>query len=193
MNGTPGNAAASTSDQVVYNTYYSIYMLQNVNLYLYWKSARYWAYLYDSPKAMWFDKVNGENSGPILTGDTLQVIIHIFVPGRYGYLTARGLNDWTVEWTAGPPDSSQSWSIWTDTAMTPGLPITLGQTVYLTSQDPSYAGNFLIQYLPQYPDYLTLGPPTVPCQFQIRTESGGLTADESDIKPSPPPPDTAQG
>jgi hypothetical protein len=189
----PGNAAAS-SDQVVYNTYYTMYMLQNVNLYLSWSNiANFWAYLYDSPKSLWFVKVGGENSGPVLTGDTLQVVINVGQSGGLkGYLYCRGLNDWTVAWNSSTSSTAATWSIWTDEAMTPGLPIALGQTVYLTNRDPSYAGNFLIQYLPQYPDYLTVGPATVPCQFQILADDSALSADEPNARRSPPPPDTQE-
>lgn len=41
----------------------------------------FWAYLYETPKALWFDKVGGTNSGPVLTGDVLQVVIHCAQPG----------------------------------------------------------------------------------------------------------------
>lgn len=175
------------SNQVVYDTYYSMYMLQNVNLYLSWSNVvQTWGYLNDPPKALWFDKVNGTNSGPILTGDLLQLALHIGLGTNY--LRARGTTDWTAQWSSPPDTSSYNWYIWTDTAHTPGLPITLGQTVWFTNQN--YAGSYLIQYLPNYPDYLTAGPATVPCQFQIRTENGALTYDEQDLRQSPPPPDT---
>lgn len=178
-----------SSNQVVYDTYYSMYMLQNVNLYLSWSSAvQSWAYLYDAPKALWFNKVSGTNSGPILTGDLLTIALHIGVGTNY--LRARGTIDWTAQWNSPPDSTTFNWQLWTDTQHTSGQPITLGQTIWLTNQ--SYAGNYLIQYLPSYPDYLTAGPPTVPCQFQIRTEDGGLVYDRGDARRSLPPPDTKQ-
>jgi hypothetical protein len=160
-------------------------MQNNINLYVSWSSVQHWAYLYESPKALWFNKVNATNSGPILTGDTLQIAIHVFGPGMQAFLRSRGLNDWTVQWSS-PPDATYNWTIWTDTAKTPGQPINVGDTVYFMSQYPSYAGNYLIQYVPQYPTYFTTGPSTVPYQFQIRTEDGATSAARAQL---PPPPD----
>lgn len=182
-----------SSDQIVYDTYYSLYLQQNVDQYLSWTNIiQDWAYLYSSPKALWFVKVNGPNSGPVLTGDILQIEAHIGVgSGLTSFLRSRGLNDWTANWS-GPPDSACNWALWTDDAKTSGLPIVLGQTVYIENQDPSYIGNYLIQYLPQYPDYLTVGPNTVPFQFQVRNEDGSVTLDRSDIKRAPLPPDAVK-
>ncbi|GLQ90779.1 hypothetical protein [Dyella flagellata] len=160
---------------VVYNTYYTLYMQQGVNLYLSWKVPLvYWAYLYDSPKDLWFMKVNGTNSGPVMTGDVLQIACHLAVAGRVAFLQSRGLNDWTVEWASATQSTVMQWQIWTDADRTPGLPINVDDTVYFTNV--GYDNNLLIQYLPQYPDYLTTGPGTVPCQFQIQPEGGSQLA-----------------
>jgi hypothetical protein len=163
-------------------------MQSNVNLYLSWSSIQQWAYLYESPKALWFDKVGGPSSGPVLTGDTLQIAIHLALnPGMTAFLRSRGLMDWTAQWSS-PPDATYSWSIWKDANRTPGLTIDVTDTVYFMSQYPSYAGNYLIQYVPEYPTYLTTGPNTVPYQFQVRYEDGSTSAATSH---RPPPPDTA--
>jgi hypothetical protein len=66
------------------------------------------------------------------------------------------------------------WQIWKDANKTPGLSIDVDDTVYFTNV--GYSNNTLIQYLPQYPDYLTTGPATVPYQFQIQPEGGSQLA-----------------
>lgn len=160
--------------EVVYNTYYTLYMQQGVNQYLSWKSLAFWAYLYDSPKDLWFIKVNGDNSGPVMTGDVLLIACHLMVPGMVAYLQSRGLNDWTVQWASGPTSKVMQWQIWKDANQTPGLAIDVDDSVYFTNV--GYSNNVLIQYLPQYPDYLTTGPATVPYQFQIQPEGGSQLA-----------------
>ncbi|WP_333680618.1 hypothetical protein [Dyella sp.] len=160
--------------EVVYNTYYTLYMQQGVNQYLSWKSILFWAYLYDSPKDLWFIKVNGANSGPVMTGDVLQIACHLFIPGRIALLQSRGLNDWTAQWASVSSSTVMQWQIWKDADKTPGQSINVDDTVYFTNV--GYDNNVLIQYLPQYPDYLTTGPGTVPCQFQIQPEGGSQLA-----------------
>lgn len=63
-----------------------------------------------------------------------------------------------------------------------GQPINLNDTVYFESQ--AYPGNDLIQYLPNYPTYLSTGPTTVPYQFQILDQDGRSTPRVA----QPPPP-----
>lgn len=83
---------------VNYNTYYSLFMQSGINLYLSWSSLKYWAYLYETPKALWFDRTSGTNSGQVQTGDSLRIVCHLFGPGLDAYLQSNGLNE-TAQWT----------------------------------------------------------------------------------------------
>jgi hypothetical protein len=168
-----------TTEPVNYNTYYSLFMQSNVNLYLSWSSLYYYAYLYDVPKALWFDRASGSNSGQVQTGDVLQITCHLVTPGMKLSLSSYGL-DKKAEWAQ--LDASCNWTIWKGTGQEKGQPINLNDSVYFVSQ--AYPNNALIQFLPSYPSYLSTGPTTVPYQFQILDEDGSSTLRVR--RPAPP-------
>jgi hypothetical protein len=173
--------AKALDNQVYYDTYYTLYMTPPVNAYVNWKYGPIflWAYLYQGSKSMWFNRAAGANaiadaSAPVLTGEVLWIEIKYAAINRN--LWARGLNDWTVAWDSG---SGSKWSLWIVGNSNSGVPISLGDQIYIRCEDPSYQGNYLIQYLPDYPTYLTVGPASSkPRTFQIQSDDAAR-ADES--------------
>jgi hypothetical protein len=180
---------AEPQDLVQYDDIaYSLY-LTGVNQYVSWKYGfAIWAYLYSSPFALYFSG----GTGNVLTGDVLRIEANLGI-GQPNYLTARGIGDWTVAWTAGTfYPSTWDFQIWLAGSTTSGQTISLGDDIQLISQaSGGWAGNALMQRA-DAPSYLTIDQPSSSAQmtFQVLTSSGGTVASDADIKPAPLPADT---
>jgi hypothetical protein len=168
------------ADYAQYDTWYS-FISNNTNLWLSWsKVFNPYAYLYSSPKAMWFENVNGPNSGSMVTGDVVKIRERIS-GGDFTMICNGGAGQY-VRFIGGDPNGQTfGWQLWADQNKTPGQAISLGQTLYVTNASWQ-SNNFLTQYSGE-PQYLTIGGNAL--TFQIRSEGGGLLVDESDIKQAP--------
>jgi hypothetical protein len=134
----------NSSTTVQLNDYYS---LQNIGTSQYLDWMRVWgnpvgevaAIVYSSAKDMWFATPT-DGSGTLMTGAPVYLKLKYMAINQY--LLAEGPGQGNALWqNSSGPDQPYEWLLYTDTAMTPGLPISLGQTIYI--QSVQFPGNFL--------------------------------------------------
>jgi hypothetical protein len=133
----------SSPSPIAYGSYYG---LQNTSdsLFLSWQGVgvapkAYSAIVYKDQKALWFDSATG-GTGTILTGDKVYIKISVVVHLYLGAAPPGFIAEWA---DSGGTGSIYTWQVYTDSNLTVGNTITLGQNLYIVNTAYSNATNYL--------------------------------------------------
>jgi hypothetical protein len=171
------------SPELEYEKYYSLFMTGDAQLYLSWAArSRFWAYLYDGYKVLWFSTESDTGGGGALhTGTPLRIRQH--TRGPRSTLTADDPSR-NVWWDQGASTGrGKRWRLWRqDQPSQPGLPIRFGQPLMIESVD--FPGSFIYRSRKD-PNYLLIGAATAgTSSFQLIPGINPGLADNFPVAPA---------